>query len=489
MLSLPPSDHPAGNPQLELLPKLLNALFKWKWLIVATTFAVAIPVALVLYMRTPLYETKMKILIKSARSQAALNFSAASQSTFTPAVTPQIVNSEVQVLRSPDLLIPAIQQSGYPLLAPGQPDTPGNRERALQALRVRMNFSPAGDSNVIEVSVQDPEPREAARLLNTLATLYLKKRAALQAGGENMPEFFATQVKYHRENFDRARVVLESLQEKDNIVHISNELETNLARLMAMEGTLKDLQAEIESSSKEVVALEAQIKEQPESITKERRQVLNPEVTAMQQKLVDLERQRDELLQRYQPGSRLVKDKESEIATLRAAIATKERNVVGETLYATNSIRDLLRQQLLAKQVAVEAAGAKRVALIKEKKSYEDRLDVLKGRTFDLARVRGDYDLARETYFMYEKKAEEARISQAMDEENIVNAGIVQEASAPVIPLPRNLLTLGPIAAVAGAALGVALALVLEFFSLTIKDERDIEQFLQVPVLATVRHF
>ena len=53
MLSLPPSDHPAGNPQLELLPKVLNALFKWKWLIVATVFAVAIPVALVTTIPTP----------------------------------------------------------------------------------------------------------------------------------------------------------------------------------------------------------------------------------------------------------------------------------------------------------------------------------------------------------------------------------------------------------------------------------------------------
>jgi uncharacterized protein involved in exopolysaccharide biosynthesis len=90
---------------------------------------------------------------------------------------------------------------------------------------------------------------------------------------------------------------------------------------------------------------------------------------------------------------------------------------------------------------------------------------------------------------MYEKKAEEARVSRAMDEQNIVNAGVIQEANAPLIPLPRNLLMWGPVSAAAGAVLGLALAMVLEFFSLTIKDERDIEQFLQVPVLATVRHF
>jgi uncharacterized protein involved in exopolysaccharide biosynthesis len=103
--------------------------------------------------------------------------------------------------------------------------------------------------------------------------------------------------------------------------------------------------------------------------------------------------------------------------------------------------------------------------------------------------LRGEYDLARENYLMYEKKAEEARVSRAMDDENIVNAGVVQQALPPVIPLPRNLLIWGPVSAMAGAVLGLALALGLEFFNLTIKDENDVERFLQVPVLATVRHF
>lgn len=490
MLSLPPSsDHATDHQQLELLPKLLNALFKWKWLIIATTFAVAIPVALVLFFRTPLYEVKMKILIKAARSQTALNLTTAAQGVSMPAVTPQIVNSEVQILKSPDLLIPAIKQAGYKLLAPDQPDTPITRERALQALRMRMAFNLIPDSNVIEVSIQDPDARQATRLLNALAVLYLKKHADLQAGGDNTPEFFAKQVKFHGEKFERTRQALERFQEKDNIVNISQEMDLNLSKLMAMEGTLKDLQAEIESATKEITALEGQVKEQPEEITKESRHVLNPEVTTMLAKLVDLQRQRDELLQRYQPASRLVKDKESEVAALKAAIAAKEQSVVGETLYAKNNIKDALSQQLLAKRVALEAATAKRKALIGEKKSYEARLDVLKDRSFDLGRLRGDFDIARETYFMYEKKAEEARVSRAMDDENIVNAGVVQEANAPVIPLPRNLLVWGPASATAGVVLGFALALVLEFFTLTIKDERDVERFLQVPVLATVRHF
>jgi uncharacterized protein involved in exopolysaccharide biosynthesis len=490
MLSLPPAaDYTASNPQLELLPKVLNAIFKYKWLIVLVTLAVTLPVALYLILKTPLYEVKMKVLIKAARSQVALNLVAPGQTVFSPAVTPQIINTEVQILKSNDLLIPAIQQSGYPLLPPGTEDTPIIRERKLMELRARMLFTPVPDANVIEVTIQDPNPKQGGRLLGTLATLYLKRRAALQAGSDATPEFFAKQVDFHKKKYERASNALDKFQEKFNIISLSGEMDQNLTRLMALEATLKDLQAEIDSSTREAAVLETQLKEQPEEITKERNIVINSEVVAMQAKLVEVERQREELLQRYTPQSRFVRDAEQQIASLRAAMGAKEQNVVGQTIYAQNQVKEGVFRALLAKQTALEAAIAKRKTLLEEKKSYEKRLDVLKDASFDLTRLRGDNDLAKDTYFMYEKKSEEARVSQAMDEENIVNASVVQVPTPPVIPLPRNLLIWGPVSAMAGAILGVAIALALDFFNLALDDEREVERFLQVPVLATVRHF
>lgn len=489
MLSLPPADQAQPYQQFELLPRLVNALFKWKWLIVLFTFAVAVPVCAVIYFKTPLYQVAMKILIKSTRSQLAINMSGSAQGVIASAVTLPLINSEIQILKSQDLLLEAIARSGYPLLAPGVEDTPITRERALQALRIRMYFNPVPDSNVIEVGIQDPDPKQAARLLEVLATLYLKKHALIQAGSDATPEFFTKQVQFHKAKVDRARDALEKFQEKDNIISVSQETELNLGRLMAMEGTLKALQAEIESTTKEIAALEGHVKDQPEEVTKERSVVLNPEVNAMRTRLVDLRQQRHELLQRYTPASRFVKDKEAEIAALEAAIEGKEPSVVGGTIFAQNRIKESLAQELLTKRVALESGGAKRKTLLEEKKSYEARLEILKDRTFDLGRLRGDFDLARETYSMYQRKAEEARVSRAMDEENIVNAGMIQPPVAPAISLPRNLLMWGPLSAAAGALLGVALALALEFFNVTIKDENDVERFLQVPVLATVRQF
>jgi uncharacterized protein involved in exopolysaccharide biosynthesis len=386
-------------------------------------------------------------------------------------------------------LLAAVKESEYPLLAPGTEDTPGVRERALQSLRTRMNFSPAADSNVVEVSMSDPSPAAAAKFLNTLAGLYMKKHAFIQAGGDNTATFFENQMRYHQARFDRARQALANFQEKDNIVAINDEIEMNLNKIASMEATLKDLQIEAEGIAKEVASLEPQLKGLPDEITTQRTVVPNPEVTTMRTKLVELERQRDELLQRYTPKSRFVLDKEAELEVLRRAIADREQNVAGSTTVSQNRIKDVLQQALFQKQVALQAVVARRTALAREKQSYVDRLDVLKDRTFELGRLRSEFDLARETYIMYQKKAEEARVSRAMDEEKIVNAALIEGAAPPVLPRPRGLLITTAVAGVAGLVFGVAMALALEFFNLTIKDEKDAERFLGVPVLATVRHF
>jgi uncharacterized protein involved in exopolysaccharide biosynthesis len=489
MLSLPPSDSTAAYPQLELLPKLLNVLFKWRWLIVLCALAVALPVAVVMFMKAPQYQVGMKFLIKSSRTQMAVDLGDKSGTLVSYTVTPQVLNSEIQVLRSPELIQAAIKQTDYPLLGPDTPETPGARERALQALRGRLNVGPAADSHVIDVSMTDPNPAAAAKFLNALATLYLKKKAFLQAGGDTTMSFFEAQVAYHRERFDEARAALADFQEKDNIVAIGEEVDLNLAKLTAMESALKDLQAEIQALGKEIASLEQQVASQPDELTTQRLIVPNPEVVAMRTKLVDLERQRDELLQRYTPKSRFVQDKEAEIEVLRKALEQREQSVTGGTTVSQNRLKDVLTQTLFQKRVALQGAMAKRATVMTEKKSYEDRLNVLKDRSFELGRLRSTFDLARDNYIMYEKKAEEARVSRAMDEERIVNAALIDPASAPVLPQPRGLLIATAVSGMAGLVFGVALAFALEFFNLTIKDEKDAERFLGVPVLATVRQF
>jgi uncharacterized protein involved in exopolysaccharide biosynthesis len=494
MLYLPQSEASSSSyPQLELLPKILNTLFKWKWLVIASVLAVAVPVAVVSLMKPPQYQVAAKVLVKSTRAQLAMNLGSDRASATSPMVTwpvtQQVLNSEIQILKSQDLLVQAVAQSDYPLLDPGAENTQGARERALQGLRGRLSVAPVPESNVLELSLQDGNAVNATRLLNTLAALYLKKHASLHAGGDHTSAFFAQQVEYHRARVEQAREALEAFQERDNLVDLKSEKDIALNRLAATEAAMKDIQADIESTQNEIASLERQVPGLPAEVTKERTVITNPEVAAMRTKLVDLERQRDELLQRYTPKSRFVLDKEGEIATLQRAIRDRDQVVVDAMIVAQNGTRAALEHQVLQKRANIEAAMARKRAIARERASYADRLQILKDRTFELARLRGEFDLAREAYELYGRRAEEARVSRAMDDEKIVNASLLQEASAPSVPLPRGLAMAGAVSGVAGLVLGIALAFALEFFNTTIQDEKDIERFLQVPVLATVRQF
>jgi polysaccharide biosynthesis transport protein len=488
MLALPPPDPAAPYANHELVPRIFNVLFKWRWIIVLCAVAVVVPVAVMTYLKVPKYQLSTKILLKSTRAQLALSLSAATERLMPWTITPALINSEIQILKSADLLVAAIEKSGYQLIQNPDP-LPAERERALQALRLRLRIAPLPDSNVIEVKLEDDDPKQGSRLINALAQLYLKKHAALHAGSDNTFEFFAQQAKFHREKFDSVRVALEKFQDRDNIISINQEIELNLSRLTALEASQKDLQIEIDTAAKEIPALALRVNELPAEVEKERTVVVNPEILTMRTRLVDLERQRDELLQRYTTNHRFVVDKDKEIAALRQHMQTRDENILGSLMYSPNRVRETFEDQLGKKMVALEAMTAKRDAIAEEKRSYDARLDVLKNRSFELGRLRGDFDLARETYFMYEKKAEEARVSKAMDDERMLNAGIVQEAMPPIIPLPRGLLTAVAMSGIAGTALGVAVAFILEFLNLTVKDERDVERFLQVPVLATIRQF
>ena len=111
-------------------------------------------------------------------------------------------------------------------------------------------------------------------------------------------------------------------------------------------------------------------------------------------------------------------------------------------------------------------------------------------RAIGLVRLRQENSIARENFLLYRKKAEEARIAAAMDEQKLINTGIMQKAPVPVLPTGRGLgHRSSPSARLPVSSLGVGSAFTLEFFNSSVQHENDVERFLQVPVLATIREF
>jgi capsular polysaccharide biosynthesis protein len=86
---------------------------------------------------------------------------------------------------------------------------------------------------------------------------------------------------------------------------------------------------------------------------------------------------------------------------------------------------------------------------------------------------------------LFERRQQEASISEAMDQERLVNVSVVER---PKLPLPPSTNRSTPIylALLSGVAVALGGAFGWEYLNRTMRFERDVERSLGVPVLGTI---
>jgi uncharacterized protein involved in exopolysaccharide biosynthesis len=92
---------------------------------------------------------------------------------------------------------------------------------------------------------------------------------------------------------------------------------------------------------------------------------------------------------------------------------------------------------------------------------------------------------AEESYLLYARKSEEARITDALDERGIVNVAIAEPPVAPVLPKhsPWVVLFVG---ALAGVFAGVGMAFAVDSLDPAFRTPEEVVEYLRAPVLASL---
>ena len=91
--------------------------------------------------------------------------------------------------------------------------------------------------------------------------------------------------------------------------------------------------------------------------------------------------------------------------------------------------------------------------------------------------------VAEESYLLYLRKREEARIGDALDAKGILNFTIAQVPIEPALPIRSNL-SFGFIALLAATASSTSLAFAAEYFDSAFHSSTEVLACLQAPVLA-----
>jgi uncharacterized protein involved in exopolysaccharide biosynthesis len=173
-----------------------------------------------------------------------------------------------------------------------------------------------------------------------------------------------------------------------------------------------------------------------------------------------------------------------EIEQVKKMIAEEEKREGKIVTSGRSPIRQNLESELIRARTRLKALQAKLKNQEIQVAKYEEEIDSLDVLEKQLHQLQREVSISEGNYRLYLAKFEETNISESMDKENISNVRIIEHAVPVMKPVkPRKRLNV-VIAAFAGLVIGVTVVFVFELVNPVFHTREDVQQFLNIPVLA-----
>jgi uncharacterized protein involved in exopolysaccharide biosynthesis len=463
--------------------------FRQRRLIINTflgIFSIAIVIAFLLPRK---YESQMKILVRHERVESVVSPEREAPVQWRTEVSEEELQSEAELIRSRDLLGKVVAACDLQTLGGGsfwskQGDSDDQKiARAVLKLEKNLTVQPIKLTNLISVSYQAKDPQLAAKVLNTLAGLYLEKHLAMHRAPGQF-EFFHQQADEYRKALANAEEKLTSFSREQGVVNPALEKEMSVRKLAEFEAEAKGARATVAESRQRIATLEAQLATLPNRQTTQVRTSDNPQLMQnMKSRLLELELKRTELLAKFEPSYRPVQEVEEQITQTRAAIAAAEKAPLRDETTDRDPTYEALRSELAKSKTELAATQARTAAtssLIRTYRTESQQLDRKEFLHQDMLRAAKSDE---ENYMLYLRKAEEARISDALDRQRFSNVVVAEPATVPFTSQARWLLVVA-LGGLFASLVSVILAFVADRWDPSFRTPEEVESFLGSPVVA-----
>ncbi len=380
------------------------------------------------------------------------------------------LDTETQILRSRSLALQTVttlhleSNPDFLPLPKGHPwdvSNPGVRDVLIGAFLGRLNIIRSGHTSILEVSVTSRKPALASMMVNTLIDNYIERSFHDNfTATEKISGWLNTQLKDLKGNLEKSQAQMIAYQKDLGIVGVDPKDSIIVTSLEELNRQLAD--AQVDRMVKEA-RLKAIKSATPDVIDAGAN--MDPALLSSKQSLAQLRTEYTSLSQTYGPAYPRLKALKAQIDQLQQSLTSEENAEVARAqkeFDAAQSNEDMLRKSLNAEEQTAFNNGEK-------------------GAEFEFARR--NYEANRLLYDGLQERLQEASIMAGLHSSSI---HIVDNADIPTYPShPRTTANMA-IGIGSGLVLGFGLALLLEGLDTNLKTMTDIEQALQLPLLAAI---
>jgi uncharacterized protein involved in exopolysaccharide biosynthesis len=450
------------------------------------------------------YESEAEILVKRERVDPVVTADKNGPPLAQPDLTEQDLNSEVEILKSHDLLEKVAIQSGLSkkiresrlksfLIAMGwmKEERPAfgqdlHTTMAARQLEKDLQIEPLKKTRMIKVSYRSTEAQLSVAVLQTFVRLYLEKHLEVH----RMPgavDFFQAQVDQYRKQLEDAQTQLKAFGASNQVVSPPLEKELVVRRLADFNGDFQQTRAAIIATEKRIQTLTELQSSRPARLTSQVKTADNPMLLQqMKSTLLTLQLKRTELLSKYAEDYPSVKEVDAEIAQATEALSKAESSPTREEVTDRDATHEWLTGEITKAQAELTGLRARLVSTASTISDYRKEAQHLNNSEIGQLDVVRNAKTAEENYVLYTKKLEEARITEALDQKRIINVSVAEQPtlpSTPVSPIWSLNILLGALLA---SLASVGFGLLRDYLDPSFRTPNEVENLLSIPVLASL---
>jgi capsular exopolysaccharide synthesis family protein len=354
----------------------------------------------------------------------------------------------------------------------------------VRTLQAAVHVKPVTNTNIISVMVTWSDPETSAKIANDFATVFVARESQLVSGqATGALDFLAKQIPQAQRNLQQAEGAVSTYETVHKIADLPTETTMVVNSASNIDAKINSTQLEKEQADAQVGSLSTQLGGMQSTTGGGQSVAQNPVLLQLNTQLAQYQGQLSAAQAQYTDSHPTVIGLKQQVAEVKRQIAATPKTIVATTSTIANPVYQTLMQQLAAAKAMSASDAAQLTVLARQRKAINPELAKLPAQTARLAELKRTAKLDEDVYNALQQKYNDATVSRAT---GISDVTVTAPASAALATKTPHLLINMLIAAVVGVLLGLGIVFLIDWFDGRIRDERDVENDLQLPVLASV---
>ncbi|MFN0120434.1 MAG: GumC family protein [Blastocatellia bacterium] len=449
----------------------------------------------------PVYESTIRVLVSRERVDPRISAGAANADLPRSEISEEEFNSELEIIRSREVVAAVADEIGLAeeTAAPagkldplrrfyrkltGQPEV-SPRERVVGELMENLDIVSVRKSRVIIATLRDRDRELAARALNVLYQKYAGYHTQLRNGTQAADVFQNEAARFHEKLAEASRA-LGQFDARHGVTDAGTQKDVLLRQYYEMQRLAETARTDRGEHEKRIAEMESQLERQPEQVETGTVTRYNQALDKIKEELLTLELRHTELLQKYQPGARPVREIEQRIVQTRETIEREEHNPPRERSVALNEVRQRVTMDLLGARASLASVREREQRLGALTARYKTRLLDMDQKAMVKTELERTRALNEEAYLLYHRKAQEAEVARVLNQHHVLNVNLVESAQPGLRPVsPRPLLNLA-VLLLAGALVALAAVFIAELKDPPVRDEQGARLQYKMKILGRI---